>query len=57
MMKAKEQKKYCAKCTAHWIHGAKDGKHDNWCCRFGQPAKDVFRHCVNSNSITVKQVE
>jgi len=41
------QKKYCKDCKSHWIHGIKDGKHDNWCCKFGKPAKIIIGHCKN----------
>jgi len=41
------QKAFCKDCRAHWVHGVKDGKHDNWCCKFGKPALQSIGHCKN----------
>ena len=42
-----KQKIYCKGCKSHWTHGIKDGKHDNWCCKVGQPAKTAIGHYKN----------
>jgi len=44
-----KQKTYCKNCALHWTHGAKDGKHDNWCCAIGQPAAKAIGHCKNTD--------
>lgn len=49
-MRQSQQKAYCKGCLAHWTHGVADGKYNNWCCRFGKPAKDIFNHCGNKNA-------
>jgi hypothetical protein len=43
------QKEHCKDCKHHWTKGIKDGKHDNWCCMMGQPAKKAIGHCLNLN--------
>lgn len=42
-----KQKAHCRGCLSHWVHGVKDGKHNNWCCSFGMPANRAFGHCKN----------
>lgn len=42
--------KHCKGCPSHWKHGLRDGKHNNWCCKFGKPALEAEAHCRNTNS-------
>ena len=52
-MKTKKTK-HCAGCRAFWGEGVKDGKHDNWCCKFGRPCQSAVGHCKNVNGKELK---
>lgn len=39
--------KHCVGCRSYWVYGVKDGKHDNWCCKFGKPSQKAEGHCRN----------
>lgn len=55
-IKAKNQKKYCGNCGCHYTGGVKDGKYDNWCCKFSMSAAKAISHCVNVGGIVVKNI-
>lgn len=38
-------KRPCKTCAHHWKWGIKDGKHNDWCCWKGAPAKQSIGHC------------
>lgn len=37
--------KHCKGCVLHWTGGVADGKHNNWCCKYGRPARAIVNHC------------
>ncbi len=42
--------KHCKGCANHHVNGIKDGKHNNWCTKFGQPSQKALGRCINTNS-------
>jgi hypothetical protein len=45
----------CKECTSLWTAGVKDGKHDRWCCKFGQPAPKIISHCTLTGGFKARQ--
>ena len=41
---------HCKDCPSLWTGGIKDGKHDRWCCKVGQPAPKIVNHCIQHDA-------
>lgn len=46
--------KRCRPCRSLHTGGIKDGKHDRWCCHFGNAAHKVQAQCIQSSAFALK---
>jgi hypothetical protein len=44
----------CKPCAHLWTGGIKNGKHDRWCCKFGNAAWKTENHCRGAGGFTPK---